>query len=127
MVSPWSTLAMAIATALAAALARAPALTTTMFGGGTFGGGTTTVGGWQQLGAGRTDADGRLRTLLPEGVALEAAVYRLTFDTEVYFEAEGVEGFYPEAAIVFAVNDAAQHYHVPLLLSPFGYSTYRGS
>jgi 5-hydroxyisourate hydrolase len=84
-------------------------------------------GGWQQLGAGRTDADGRLKALLPEGVALEAAVYRLTFDTDVYFGEQGVEGFYPEASIVFAVNDAAQHYHVPLLLSPFGYSTYRGS
>lgn len=85
------------------------------------------AGVWERLGAGRTDADGRLRTLLPEGVALEAAVYRLTFETDVYFEAQGVEGFYPEASIVFAVSDAAQHYHVPLLLSPFGYSTYRGS
>ena len=85
------------------------------------------AGVWERLGAGHTDADGRLRNLLPEGVALEAAVYRLTFETEVYFEAQGVRGFYPEAAIVFAVNDAAQHYHVPLLLSPFGYSTYRGS
>src|SRR5687768_5031969 len=84
-------------------------------------------GHWERVGAGETDADGRLRTLLPEGVALETATYRLTFDTGAYFEAQGVEGFYPEATVVFAVRDAAQHYHVPLLLSPFGYSTYRGS
>jgi 5-hydroxyisourate hydrolase len=85
------------------------------------------AGGWERLGAGETDADGRLRTLLPDGAALEAATYRLTFETGAYFDAQGVEGFYPEASIVFAVGDPAQHYHVPLLLSPFGYSTYRGS
>ncbi len=85
------------------------------------------AGVWKPLGAGETDADGRLRTLLPEGVALAAATYRLTFETGVYFSAQGVEGFYPEASIVFNVSDAAQHHHVPLLLSPFGYSTYRGS
>ncbi len=85
------------------------------------------AGGWEQLGAGETDADGRLRTLLPEGFVLEAATYRLTFDTGLYFGAQGVEGFYPEASIVFVVRDPAQHFHVPLLLSPFGYSTYRGS
>ena len=54
-------------------------------------------------------------------------VYRLTFDTDLYFSSLGVEGFFPEAVIVFHVRDAGQHHHVPLLLSPFGYSTYRGS
>jgi 5-hydroxyisourate hydrolase len=72
---------------------------------------------WHLVNRGVTDADGRLRTLT-EGVALERANYRLTFKTE---------GFFPEVSITFRVDDPAQHYHVPLLLSPFGYSTYRGS
>lgn len=83
--------------------------------------------GWREIGRGLTDEDGRARHLLPAGSALTPGIYRLTFTTEVYFRAEGIEGFYPEAAIVFHVRDASQHYHVPLLLSPYGYSTYRGS
>jgi 5-hydroxyisourate hydrolase len=74
-----------------------------------------------------TDADGRVRALLPEGTALEEGMYRLTFDTWSYFAAAGGEGFYPEVSIVFQVRDATRHHHVPLLLSPYGYSTYRGS
>ena len=73
---------------------------------------------WQTVGKGSTDADGRLRTLT-EGVALQKATYRLTFVTD--------SPFFPEVSIVFRVSDPAQHYHVPLLLSPYGYSTYRGS
>ncbi len=84
-------------------------------------------GGWRELGAGSTDSDGRLRNLLPGGYGLRPGLYRLTFDTAAYFEARGVSGFYPHVAIVFTVQDPGQHYHVPLLLSPFGYSTYRGS
>jgi len=87
----------------------------------------TDGGGWQTLGRGETDADGRLRGLLAEGAKLAAGLYRLTFDTAAYFDSQGTEGFYPEVAITFRVADAAQHYHVPLLLSPYGYSTYRGS
>lgn len=83
-------------------------------------------GGYAKVGGGTTDADGRIKDLVAEG-KLEAATYRITFDTDAYFSSRGVEGFYPEAAIVFTVRDAAAHYHVPLLLSPFGYSTYRGS
>jgi 5-hydroxyisourate hydrolase len=67
----------------------------------------------------RTDADGRVRDL----GALEAGVHRLTFDTAVVFP----DGFYPEVVISFTVADPAAHHHVPLLLSPFAYSTYRGS
>jgi len=83
--------------------------------------------GWRELGRAATDADGRARHLLSEGTSLISGTYRITFATAVYFQDQGVEGFYPEASIVFDVRDAAQHYHVPLLLSPYGYSTYRGS
>jgi 5-hydroxyisourate hydrolase len=79
------------------------------------------------LGRGATDADGRLRDLLPSGTPLEEGTYRLLFDTGGYFAAQGVDAFYPEVAIVFQVKNGGEHFHVPLLLSPFGYSTYRGS
>jgi len=72
---------------------------------------------------GSTDADGRLR---PTG-HLGPGRHRLTFGTGDYFGARGVAAFYPEVTIAFTVTDPAEHYHVPLLLSPFGYSTYRGS
>jgi 5-hydroxyisourate hydrolase len=78
-------------------------------------------GGWVEIGRGVTDDDGRLRTLT--GPAIEAGIYRITFDTKAYQPA----GFFPEVAIVFEVKDVLQHFHVPLLWSPYGYSTYRGS
>ncbi len=81
--------------------------------------------GWRQLAHGTTDADGRLRSLAPQ--PLPAATYRLTFDTRAYFDSRQTASFYPEVAIVFEVRDAAAKYHVPLLISPYGYSTYRGS
>ncbi len=84
-------------------------------------------GAWKEVGRGKTDDDGRLRTLLPASAPLEPGRYRITFDTGAYFGSIGVEGFYPEAAIVFEVKSSAEHFHVPLLLSPYGYSTYRGS
>jgi 5-hydroxyisourate hydrolase len=62
-----------------------------------------------------------------DGEALERGVYRLTFEVGEYFGAAGVDTFYPSVQVTFEVRDAAQHYHVPLLVSPFGYSTYRGS
>ena len=70
---------------------------------------------------GVTDSDGRARLITPE--AIRPGVYRLTFGTGAY----NPGGFFPEATIVFRIDDVAQHYHVPLLLSPFGYATYRGS
>jgi 5-hydroxyisourate hydrolase len=81
--------------------------------------------GWDPVGEGVTDDDGRCRTLAPEG--LRAAIYRLDFDTGAYFAATGQKGFYPEVSIVFEVTEPMRHHHVPLLLSPFAYSTYRGS
>ncbi|BCJ31517.1 hydroxyisourate hydrolase [Actinocatenispora sera] len=76
-----------------------------------------------ELGAGVTDADGRLA-----GLPLPApGRYRLVFDTAAWFAATGTDGFYPEVVVAFSVTDAGAHHHVPLLLSPFAYSTYRGS
>jgi 5-hydroxyisourate hydrolase len=82
---------------------------------------------WRVLGRGVTDADGRLRDLLPDDFILKEGAYRLTFDTATYFARLGVEAFYSEVFVSFIVRDAGAHYHVPLLLSPFGYTTYRGS
>jgi 5-hydroxyisourate hydrolase len=84
-------------------------------------------GEWKVLGTGRTDADGRLRNLLPDAVASSAGIYRLTFATRAYFEALGIDSFYPHVAVTFEAVEGEPHYHVPLLISPFGYSTYRGS
>ena len=84
-------------------------------------------GRWDTLGAGDTDSDGRLRTLLKSGAPLDAGVYRLVFDTAHYFRAIGIPAFYPTVIVTFETTSGEQHYHVPLLISPFGYSTYRGS
>ena len=73
------------------------------------------------------DADGRLRDLAPSDFVLSEGDYRLTFDTGAYLSAAGADGFYTEVVVSFVVRDAAAHYHVPLLLSPYGYTTYRGS
>jgi 5-hydroxyisourate hydrolase len=74
---------------------------------------------------GVTDDDGRVADLGPE--ALAPGPYRIVFETGVYFAASGTDGFYPRVTIDFELTDAAAHYHVPLLLSPFAFSTYRGS
>lgn len=67
------------------------------------------------------------RAALPTLQKLAKATYRVTFDTEAYFETTGAPCFYPEVAVVFRIEDPEEHYHIPLLISPFGYSTYRGS
>jgi 5-hydroxyisourate hydrolase len=84
-------------------------------------------GSWAELGRGVTNADGRITTLLSDKDRLAKETYRLRFATAAYFTALGVSGFFPEVQIHFQIDDPAAHYHVPLLLSPFGYSTYRGS
>lgn len=86
-----------------------------------------TPNGWKALARGTTDDDGRIRDLLPDDAALDVGTYRLTFDTGGYFEREAVATFYPSVSVEFSVAAENQHHHVPLLLSPFGYSTYRGS
>ena len=80
-------------------------------------------GGWVAVESGETDGDGRYRF----AVATEPGTYRLVFGTGAYFTARGVAAFYPEVTITFTVAEPGVHYHVPLLLSPFAYSTYRGS
>jgi 5-hydroxyisourate hydrolase len=79
------------------------------------------------VGAGVTDSDGRLRDLVPKATVLNAGVFELTFETGTYFRARGVEPFHPRVVVVVEITYAAQHYHVPLLISPYGYTTYRGS
>jgi len=81
--------------------------------------------GWQPVGSDTTDADGRVSGLLSSPPP--SGRYRLTFDTAAYFSALDEPGFYPEVSVTFIVEAGEEHYHVPLLLSPFGYSTYRGS
>ncbi len=82
---------------------------------------------WELLGGGTTNSDGRVADLLPDKVVLEAGRYKVLFVTEAYFQNQQVKAFYPYAEIVFDIEGDGQHYHIPLLLSPFGYSTYRGS
>jgi 5-hydroxyisourate hydrolase len=85
-----------------------------------------TADDWQLCGQGITKDDGRVTDLLPAS-AFAAARYRLTFATGEYFASRGMPTFYPQVIIEFSVTSTTEHYHVPLLLSPFGYSTYRGS
>ena len=79
------------------------------------------------IGRGATDADGRVRELLLDGETLVPGDYRLRFETAEYLSAAGRDAFYPHVTVDFRVWEEGAHYHVPLLLSPYGYSTYRGS
>lgn len=81
--------------------------------------------GWIAIAGGSTDEDGRIADFGP--VDLEAGTYRIIFDTGAYFRAAGTTAFYPEVVLSFTIDDPSAHYHVPLLLSPYAYSTYRGS
>lgn len=82
-------------------------------------------GAWKKIGEGTTDADGRAKGLMVDSP--EPGTYRITFEVAPYFEAQGVAAFYPEVSITFLVAASGQHFHVPLLLNPFGFTTYRGS
>jgi 5-hydroxyisourate hydrolase len=84
-------------------------------------------GEWKFLARGLTDADGRITDLLSAGAQLELGDYKLAFETGEYFSTHNIDAFYPEVAVIFTIREPGEHYHVPLLLSPFGYSTYRGS
>jgi 5-hydroxyisourate hydrolase len=86
-----------------------------------------TSGQWWVVGSARTGNDGRCSQLLPQGEALLPGIYRLSFDTGTYYATEGVESLYPVVQVTFSVAEAESHLHIPVLLSPFGYTTYRGS
>lgn len=84
-------------------------------------------GQFEVLSKGSTNNDGRIMDLLPSDKPLEAGRYRMRFETGTYFSETNVQGFYPYVEVVFEIKAPGEHYHVPLLLSPFGFSTYRGS
>lgn len=84
-------------------------------------------GTWLRLGSFRTDKDGRCSELLPEHDSLPAGRYRLTLDTASYYASTGIAGLYPVVEITFEVRSGESHFHIPLLLSPNSYTTYRGS
>ncbi len=81
---------------------------------------------WISIAKGRTNLDGRVANLLPKERVLKAGIYKLIFDVDSYHE-QSDDSFYPFVEITFKVDEGGEHYHVPLLLNPFGYSTYRGS
>ena len=85
------------------------------------------AGEWRVLSSTVTDDEGRCTQLLPDGEALRAGIYRLTFDTASYHHAQNLEGLYPVIEITFQVRGGESRLHIPLLLSPHGYTTYRGS
>ena len=86
-----------------------------------------TPGDWRRLTSARTDQDGRCPQLLPEGEDLSAGVYRLIFDTGSYYAPQKIDALYPVVEVTFQARDGESHFHIPLLLSPNGYTTYRGS
>ncbi|MDV3467965.1 hydroxyisourate hydrolase [Stenotrophomonas sp. C3(2023)] len=84
-------------------------------------------GRWERIGSGVTNHDGRIEALYPQTQPLEQGEYRVTFQTGAWYQQQHVDAFYPVVQLVLRVDGRLPHYHVPLLLSPFGYTTYRGS
>jgi 5-hydroxyisourate hydrolase len=82
-------------------------------------------GSWSEIGAAQTDSDGRVKEVGPE--VLASGTYRLKFTTAEYFAARNTPAFFPEVVLTFTVDTNEPHYHIPLLLSPFSFSSYRGS
>lgn len=82
---------------------------------------------WMPLGSGETNADGRVSDFIGNDNVLPAGIYKLSFELRDYYKKRNTQSFYPYAEVVFEIAGDGQHYHVPLLLNPFGYSTYRGS
>ena len=87
---------------------------------------SSNAGDWKEIAKGKTNQDGRISDLLKKDMVLPAGTYKMKFDTEEYFKKDGIATFYPFVEIVFDIQ-TNEHYHIPLLLNPFGYSTYRGS
>jgi 5-hydroxyisourate hydrolase len=82
---------------------------------------------WTCIASAATDENGRAGNLIPSAVPFQRGTYRLRFDAAAYFRAQGIETLYSEVSVTFEVRNPGEHYHVPLLLSPWGYTTYRGS
>jgi 5-hydroxyisourate hydrolase len=83
--------------------------------------------GWSTLNKGVTNEQGRITGLYPEGKTLEKGTYRVTFKTGEWFQKHQTASFFPEVPVIFNVDGSLPHYHIPLLISPYGFSTYRGS
>lgn len=81
---------------------------------------------WTEIGRGKTNTDGRIANLLTKEEVLQTGLYKMRFETKDYFDKDRTATFYPYVEIVFDIQ-SNEHYHIPLLLNPFGYSTYRGS
>jgi len=84
-------------------------------------------GTWRLLTSARTDQDGRCPQLLPEGEDLSAGIYRLIFETGSYYALQKIDPLYPTVEVTFQAREGESHFHIPLLLTPYGYTTYRGS
>lgn len=84
-------------------------------------------GKWVQISQATTNAQGRITALFPENKSFDTAVYKVTFKTGDWFKANNQKTFFPEVPVIFEVDGSVKHYHIPLLLSPYGYSTYRGN
>lgn len=82
---------------------------------------------WHVLNTAKTNNDGRIKKLWPDNINEEKGIYRVTFKTGDYFKSNNLNSFFPEIPVEFNIEDTSQHYHIPLLLSQYGYSTYRGS
>lgn len=82
---------------------------------------------WQALSSATTNEQGRITALFPEGKDLEKGTYRVTFKTGEWFSEHKTSTFFPEVPVIFTADGSVPHYHIPLLLSPYGYSTYRGN
>lgn len=81
---------------------------------------------WTEIGIGTTGSDGRVADLLKKDAILDMGIYKMKFETGEYFEKQGIQSFYPYVEIIFKIS-TPEHYHIPLLISPHGYNTYRGS
>jgi 5-hydroxyisourate hydrolase len=86
-----------------------------------------TNGGWEMLSSARTDDDGRCAQLLPEGEDLSAGVYRLTLDVGIFYARQNIDALYPVVEVTFRARNGESHFHIPVILSPNGYTTYRGT
>ena len=82
---------------------------------------------WVKINEGSTDSNGRISSLYPENKVLDKGVYKVTFQTGEWFKQNNQRAFFPEVPVVFVIDGSLEHYHIPLLISPYGYSTYRGN